>query len=90
MNVVGIRELKANLSACLRRVRNGETLIVTDRGSEIATIVPVKSRTDTSWAWAMVQQGAATWNGQKPRGANDRVGLRGEATVSEAVIEDRG
>ena len=90
MTAVGIRELKANLSACLRRVRNGETLVVTDRGRQIATIQPVQPETDTSWAWGLVKQGAATWSGQKPLAANDRVTLRGHATVSDAVIEDRG
>ncbi|HET9783735.1 MAG TPA: type II toxin-antitoxin system prevent-host-death family antitoxin [Terriglobales bacterium] len=40
MTSVGIRELKANLSACLRRVRQGEPLQITDRGNVVAEIVP--------------------------------------------------
>jgi len=40
MTSVGIRELKAKLSACLRRVRAGEPLQITDRGTVVAEIVP--------------------------------------------------
>ena len=40
MATVGIRDLKANLSACLRRVRQGEPLQITDRGTVVAEIVP--------------------------------------------------
>jgi prevent-host-death family protein len=35
---VGIRELKARLSEYLRKVRRGETLLVTDRGRIVAEI----------------------------------------------------
>lgn len=40
MEHVGIRELKARLSEYLYRVREGETLAVTDRGKTIARISP--------------------------------------------------
>ncbi len=40
MNEVGIAELKARLSACLRRVRAGDTLTVLDRSTPVARIVP--------------------------------------------------
>lgn len=38
---VGVRELKAHLSAYLERVRAGETISVTDRGVPVAEIRPV-------------------------------------------------
>jgi len=38
MKVTSISELKDNLSAHLARVRSGETLVVTDRKSPIATL----------------------------------------------------
>lgn len=38
MRRVGVGELKAKLSAFLRLVRAGDTVIVTDRGREIAEI----------------------------------------------------
>lgn len=42
MNQVGVRELRQNASALLRRVQAGETLEVTDRGRPVARLVPVK------------------------------------------------
>ncbi|HVA26464.1 MAG TPA: type II toxin-antitoxin system prevent-host-death family antitoxin [Chloroflexota bacterium] len=42
MNTVGVRELRQNASAVLRRVKAGEILEVTDRGRPIARLVPIK------------------------------------------------
>jgi prevent-host-death family protein len=38
---VGIRELRDHLSRYLDRVRDGDELIVTDRGRAVARVVPV-------------------------------------------------
>jgi prevent-host-death family protein len=37
---VGIRELRQNLSRYVERVKDGETLTVTERGREVARLVP--------------------------------------------------
>jgi len=37
---INIRELKASLSATLRRVRDGERIEITSRGKVVATLVP--------------------------------------------------
>jgi prevent-host-death family protein len=37
---VGVRELRQNISRYLERVKAGETLVVTERGREIALLVP--------------------------------------------------
>lgn len=37
---VGVRELRQNLSRYLERVKDGETLTVTERGHEVARLVP--------------------------------------------------
>ena len=39
---VGIRELKNGLSGYIDRVRDGEEVIVTDRGRPVARLVPVR------------------------------------------------
>ena len=44
MNEIGVRELKANLSAVLDRIDDGETIRVTRRGRPIAEIVPAGAR----------------------------------------------
>ena len=38
---VGIRELRAQLSRWVRRVQEGEEVLVTDRGVPVARLVPV-------------------------------------------------
>ena len=89
---VGIRQLKAELSSHLRRVEQGQTIAVTDRGRVIATINPVESielPRSIRWARAMVASGKARWAGGKPEGAEKPAPLQGAATVADAIIEDR-
>jgi prevent-host-death family protein len=44
MKQAGVSELKARLSAYLADVRNGETVLVCDRRTPIARLVPVGER----------------------------------------------
>ena len=88
MQVVGVRELKANLSAYLRRVQAGQRVTITDRGQAIAALVPVAPAPAVEWAHAMVAKGQAKWIGGKPLGLKTRVPSRGTPT-SRMVIEDR-
>lgn len=43
---VGVRELRQNLSRYLDRVKAGEALIVTERGHEVARLLPSGSSVD--------------------------------------------
>lgn len=45
MKVVGIRELKARLSEYIRRIRDGEEVLVTDRGKVVAELGPPRRLT---------------------------------------------
>jgi prevent-host-death family protein len=40
MELVGIREMRQNLSRYARRARQGESFLITDRGQEIAQLTP--------------------------------------------------
>ncbi len=44
---VGSRELKARLGTYLRQVREGATLVVTDRGRPVAELRPLPTQVDT-------------------------------------------
>jgi prevent-host-death family protein len=44
METIGVRELQQHASAALRRVREGETLGVTDRGRLVAVLSPPAPR----------------------------------------------
>jgi prevent-host-death family protein len=43
-HVVGARELKVRLGTHLRRVREGRTLVITDRGEPVAELRPIGAR----------------------------------------------
>ena len=43
-NLVGARELKTRLGTYLRRVRQGQTLVVTDRGQPVAELRPLGTK----------------------------------------------
>jgi prevent-host-death family protein len=88
MTTVGVKELKNRLSEYLRRVSQGEHVVITDRGRPVATLAPIEESSAARAAWSLVMEGVASWNGGKPVGlANPPVPRKG--SVSDAVIEDR-
>ena len=88
MDTVGVRELKTHLSRCLKRVRAGERLTVTDRGRAVAVISPVEAAATLDWVHAMVAAGRGRWGGGKPVGLSPRIRSRGKP-ASQMVLEDR-
>jgi len=42
MPIVGVRELKNRLTHYLRLIRQGEAIIITDRGKPIAVLKPIE------------------------------------------------
>jgi prevent-host-death family protein len=87
---VGARELKTRLGTYLRRVRQGETLIVTERGEPAAELRPVlRGRSAEEAALAKLQaRGAVSRRARRPLTRFRSIRSRGKP-VSEAVIEDR-
>jgi prevent-host-death family protein len=67
MKSVGIRDLKNRLSEYLRRVRLGESVLVTDRGEVVAELLPPgQGQTDSSapaGLLALGKRGLATLGG---------------------------
>lgn len=79
---VSIREFKARLSLHLARVRSGETITITDRGTPVAMVVP----TDTTRE-RFVTEGKVT-PAAKPRHPS-RAPLDLGVPVSDLVTEQR-
>ena len=88
MMEIGVRALKAHLSAHLKRVQTGVRLTITDRGRAIAALEPLRTATDPAWARQLVAEGRAKWGGGKPVGLSPRIRSKGTPT-SQMVIEDR-
>jgi prevent-host-death family protein len=84
MTRVGIRTLRENLTATLRRVRAGETIEVTHHGEPIAVLAPLPTdRIDR-----LVAGGGITPGGPVAR-AIRRFPVTGELTASQAIEDDR-
>lgn len=88
MASVGVRELRDRLSDYLRRVRDGELLVITDRGKPIGELSPVERRPILERARTLVRRGMANWSGGKPKGLSNPPRSRGRS-VADAVLEGR-
>ena len=88
MASVGVRDLRNNLSRYLRRIREGESLVITDHGEPIGELAPTARGRGAELARALVRKGMATWSGGKPKGL-PRAPRPRRGLVSDAVIEDR-
>jgi prevent-host-death family protein len=88
--VVGVRELRAKLSAYLRAVARGETITIGDRQRRpIAKLAPVERSRDDEALDRLAAQGVLRRGVGKP-GNVRRVKLRGSGPLaSDMVIEDR-
>lgn len=86
---VGIRELKANLSECVREVKRGATIVVTEHGRRVARLVPetdsVEDRLET-----LKTSGTILWSGRRLSRTKSDVRPRGKRTVADIVVENRG
>ena len=81
---VAVRELKAKLSAYLRRAEAGQLITVTDRGRPIAVLGPVRERVDLADAVA------AGWVTPASRTGLDRVRRhRARRSTLDVLDEDR-
>ena len=85
---VGIRDLKARLSECVRQVKAGATIVVTEHGRPVARLVPAPASARDRML-ALVATGEVAWNGQpfKPAGPVARV--RGARTLADLIVEER-
>ena len=88
METVGIRELKANLSRYLSRVKLGERIIIMDRKKEIAIIAPLREKQGDERILKLMERGIAQWSGGKPKGLKPMIISKGRK-VSKAVLEGR-
>ena len=82
---VGIKELKAKLSSYVAKACQGEEIIITDHGKEVALLSPISK--ERRAVQVLIEAGKAKWSGGKPVGIN---GLQIEGKpLSETVLEER-
>lgn len=81
---VGIRELKNHLSRYLDHVRDGDEVVVTDRGRAIARVVPIG---DERVLDRLVADGLVTPAPRRKQRAKPPITTKG--SVSDLVVEQR-
>lgn len=86
---VGARELKTRLGGYLQQVRQGRTLVITDRGEPVAELKPVhRTGTEDARLGRLQALGAVTRLENRPLAPFRPVRSRGRS-VSDAIIDDR-
>jgi prevent-host-death family protein len=88
MREIGVRELKATLSAVLRRVSHGEQVRVTLRGRAVADIVPAGGSEREDALRALVGQGRVVLPA-RPRPQRAPRMARAEQSASALVLAER-
>lgn len=88
---VGIRRLKDHLSEYVGRVRRGVTVLVTDRGTVVARLIPPSEDDTTRTLRQLVTKAGIPWHGGKPLGLDPGTAPRIDraASLARAIVEDR-
>lgn len=81
---VGIRELRANLSRWLRHVKEGEEIVVTERGKAVARLGPLRDRTIEE----LIAAGVVT-PAKRPKTKITEPGVKAKGSVTEILLEMR-
>lgn len=84
----GIRELKSGLSRYVREVKNGATVVITDRGRPVGKMVPIRPSLEERMA-QLVDAGLVRWSGKKPKLRPPRVAARGGKSVADILLDNR-
>lgn len=85
---VGIRELKARLSECVREVKRGATIVVTEHGRPVARMVP-DAPSFAEQLSIMADAGVVAWSGRRLPRKLPRPRVRRRASVADLVVENR-
>lgn len=92
MSTVGVKELKNRLTQYLRRTKQGEDVVVTERGTPIALIQSIKSAAPSASLDArlarLAAQGRVTLPTRRPLRRVRLVRVSG-SPISQAILEDR-
>ena len=85
---IGIRGLKSRLSECLREVKTGATVVVTEHGRSVARIIP-ETTSLAERLEALTKTGGILWSGRRLGPARPAVRRGGRRTVADVLIANR-
>ena len=85
---IGIRELKSKLSECVRDVKSGATIVVTEHGRRVARLVPEADSFDKRLD-VLTNAGAVLWSGRRLRRTKPGVRPKKTKTIADILVEGR-
>lgn len=80
--------MKNRLSYYLQRVKQGETLVIRERNTPVARLVPLPPGVPEEIA-SLLEGGLASWQGGKPAGCLQPPGIPQGRELAALVAEDR-
>ena len=87
MTTVGIRELKAHLSKYIHLASEGQKVVVTHRGKDVAIIQAPDAQQDG--LRRLMESGMVKWSGGKPKGpTGPPIKIKG-GPISQTVLDMR-
>ena len=94
MKRASISETKNNLSAILDQVKNGETVLITDRGRPVARLEPVGGAESENEAIARLQRAGIVRPPKNPDGIREflktrPIKLKSGASALQALLDER-
>jgi prevent-host-death family protein len=86
---IGIRELKSKLSECVREVRNGGTIVVTEHGHPVARMIADAASLSERLA-VLTHAGGILWSGRRLKLTRPVARVRSSRkTVADLISENR-
>ena len=82
---VGIRELRADLSRFLKQVRDGDEIVVTDRGRAVARLVPLDGERKLD---RLIREGVVIPAPNRGKRTSPKP-IEGSGPLSDLVLEGR-
>ncbi|MBI4763192.1 MAG: type II toxin-antitoxin system prevent-host-death family antitoxin [Deltaproteobacteria bacterium] len=63
---VGVKELKGKLSRYIAQAKEGQEIVITEHGKDVALIIPLSK--ERRAVKSLMEEGRAKWSGGKPKG----------------------
>jgi len=85
---VGVRNLKSRLSAYLRKVKKGQTIVITEHNQPVGRILPIEQTLEQR-ILVLRKIGMIAWNGEKLQPISPLAVNHSTMQISDLLVEMR-